>query len=109
MGWDWVSGTATGPILDASWLAVFMDASLFTVPGAILLSLLQIALSGEARSDRSVDIALLAFGAVAGAAILGGLGLREAPLAFAVLGGFYGLSTATVFVLLKRSLGLARA
>jgi len=89
-------------------MAVFVGASWFTIPGAILLSAVEIALSKRLRSDRALDLAVVVLGAIAGAAILGGLSLRDAPLDFALLGGFYGLATAIIFVLLQRQLGSRR-
>jgi hypothetical protein len=105
MMWTWISGIGTGPLLDAVWIVLFIDASLFTVPGAILLSLLEIGLSGKVTSTRTIDMALLGFGAVAGAAILGTLGMSDEKLGFAVAGGFYGLSTATLFVVFQHQFG----
>lgn len=105
MIWVWISGAGTGPILDAIWIVVFINASLFTIPGAILLSLFEMGLSGSVASGRTIDLALLGFGAAAGAAILGSLGMSEEPLGFALAGGFYGLSTATLYVLFQHQFG----
>ena len=103
--WFWISGSQAGPIFDRLWIVMFIDASLFTLPGAILLSLVEIGLSERVRSGRTIDSVLVGFGALAGAAILGSLGLRDAPLDFAVAGGFYGLTTAMVFVFFQHQLG----
>ena len=102
--WLWISGNQAGPIFDRVWIVTFIDASLFTLPGAILLSFIEIGLSGRVRSGRIIDNVLVGFGALAGAAILGSLGLREAPLDFAVAGGLYGLTTAMLFVFFQHQL-----
>jgi hypothetical protein len=89
-------------------IAVFVAASWFTIPGAILLSAVEFALSERVPSDRALDGAVLILGAFTGAAILGGLSLRDAPADWALLGGFYGLTTAILFVLFQRQLGSRR-
>src|SRR3954469_5652475 len=86
-------------------LTVFMGASWFTIPGAFLLWGIEKVLSQRIGSDRTLDVAVVIFGAFVGAMILGGLSLTNAPLDFALLGGFYGVTTAVVFVLLERRLG----
>ena len=88
--------------------AVFAGASWFTIPGALLLAAAEFALSGRLRSDRALDRAIMVLGALAGAAILGILSLHEAALDFALLGGFYGLTTAIIFVFFQRQLGSRR-
>ena len=89
-------------------LAVFLAASWFTIPGALLLAGVEFALSGFVRSEQTLDGTVVIVGALAGATILGVLGLREAPLDFALLGGFYGLTTALLFCVFQRQLGSRR-
>jgi len=87
--------------------AISFAASWFTVPGAMLLSGVEFALSETIQSERKLDAAIVAFGAFAGAAILGGLARNALPQ-FALVGGFYGLTTAILFVLFQRQLGSRR-
>ena len=122
-----ILGSAVATVVYASWLsiwqggslphspdnfwvamAVFAGASRFTILGAILLAGVESALSKWVRSDRALDLGVVVFGATAGAAILGGLSPREAWLGSALLGGFYGLATAIIFVFLQRQLGSRR-
>jgi hypothetical protein len=85
-----------------------LAASWFTVPGALLLAAAEFALSKRIRSERAIEWMVVVLGGLVGAAILGGLSLQNAPFDFALLGGFYGLTTAMVFVFLRRLLGFRR-
>jgi hypothetical protein len=90
-------------------LAIAVMASLFTVPGALLLATLEFALSDRIGSDLALDGALMILGGLVGATILGFLGsTTEAPLEFALLGAFYGLTTAVIFVFFQRQFGSRR-
>jgi hypothetical protein len=53
---------------------------------------------------------MMTIGALAGAAMLGGLSVgTDGALGFALLGGFYGLTTAVIFVLIQRSLAFRKS
>jgi hypothetical protein len=84
-------------------LALFTGTLWFTIPGAFLLAAAEFALSERFRSDRALDAAIIVVGALAGAAILGVLGPKES-FDFALLGGFYGFTTAIIFVLFRRQI-----
>jgi hypothetical protein len=88
--------------------AIVLAASLFTIPGAFLLAAAEFALSGRVSSDRALDGTVTIFGAFAGAVMLGSLSLQDSPFDFALLGGFYGLTTAILFVFFQRQLGSRR-
>ena len=87
-------------------VAVTFVASWFTVPGAILLAAVENILCERLPSECLLDGACLALGALAGAIMLGGLGLgTDGAAELAALGGLYGLITALVFVVAQRRLG----
>jgi hypothetical protein len=88
-------------------LAVILAAMMFTMPGAFLLFAVEAALGERVSSGRTLDGVVLISGAIAGAAMLG-LASQEAPVSAALAGGFYGLTTAVVFVCLQRQLGSRR-
>ena len=111
--WIWQSLGQWGTVPSTSddlrfGITISMAASCFTIPGALLLAAVEFALSDRMRSDRALDGAVMVVGALTGAAILGGLSPQEAPLYFALLGGFYGLTTAFLFVFFQRQLGSRR-
>jgi hypothetical protein len=88
-------------------LTIALLASWFTIPGALLLAAAELALSDRIRSERLLDAAVVGTGALAGGMILGGLGFRTNGAAeAAVLGSFYGLITALVFLAMQRHLGV---
>jgi hypothetical protein len=92
------------------WLGFFLAASWFTLPGAFLLWTIEKALSPKLASAPRLDAAMMTIGALAGAAMLGGLSVgTDGALGFALLGGFYGLTTAVIFVLIQRSLAFRKS
>jgi hypothetical protein len=120
-------GSVLATILCSSWLAfreilpasstvddlrilliISLTAALFTVPGALLLAAVEFALSNRLRPERALDVALVALGALTGAAMLGVLSDPEAVLDSALTGGFYGLTTALLFCIFQHQLGSRR-
>ena len=89
-------------------IVIAFATSWFTIPGAFLLAGAEFALSGRVHSDRALDGAMILLGAFAGAAMLGCLSLQDSPLDFSLLGGFYGFTTALLFVFFQRQLGSRR-
>jgi hypothetical protein len=107
--WFWQGGTVPiGPDELRFVMTIAFASSWFTIPGAFLLAAVEFALSGRLRSNGALDVAVMIVGALAGAAILGGLSLQEAPLDSALLGGFYGLTTAIFFAFFQRQFGSRR-
>ena len=87
-------------------LIVAAVALCFTIPGALLLSAVQFGVSARIRSERLLDGSILGTGALAGAMMLGSLSMGTDGVAEAgALGGFYGIITALVFVVMQRCLG----
>lgn len=120
-------GSVLATILCSSWLAfweilpapstvddlrilliISLAAAFFTVPGALLLAAVEFALFNRLRPERALDVALVALGALAGAAMLGILSGREGALGFALPGAFYGLTTALLFCIFQHLLGSRR-
>jgi hypothetical protein len=107
----WLSASQLGTLPSAAedlrmGLVIAVDALWFTVPGALLLAGVQFGLSARIRSERVLDSTIVGAGALVGAMMLGSLGLgTDGAAEAAVLGGFYGLVTALVFVAMQRSLG----
>jgi len=91
--------------LGRMFLVVWLAASCFTIPGSIVLAGMELGLSKSVRPEQALDGTLLAIGALAGAAVLGGLA-RDAELA--LVGAFYGFTTALLFVVFQRQLGSRR-
>jgi len=81
---------------------VSLIATCFTIPGSILLAVSEFALSARVDSEQALDGAVLAIGALAGAGILGSLAF---DVELALLGAFYGFTTAVLFVAFQRTLG----
>lgn len=86
-------------------VVVWLTASCFTIPGSILLAGMELALSKKVRPEEALDGTLLSIGALAGAAILGGLA-QDPDLA--LVGAFYGFTTSLLFVVFHRRLGSRR-
>lgn len=84
-------------------LAICLVALWFTIPGATLLAAAEFVLANHIRSHRAIDSFVLAIGLFAGAGMLAALNLENA-VGLALLGGFYGLTTATLFVVLQHQL-----
>jgi hypothetical protein len=103
----WQLGTLPSTTADLRMgLAIALVASWFTIPGALLLAAFQFALSDRIRSERLLDGTIVGAGALAGAMMLGVLALgTDGAAEAAALGGFYGLITALVFVVMLRRLG----
>ena len=91
--------------LGRMFFVVWLAASCFTIPGSILLAGMELALSKSIRPEQALDGTLLAIGALAGAAILGILA-RDPELA--LVGAYYGFTTALLFVAFQRRLGSRR-
>ena len=106
----WDAGTPPSNAVDLRMgLAVSLAASWFTIPGALLLAAVEFVLFGRVASERRLDGAVIIVGALAGATILGVLGFgQEGAFDFALLGGFYGLTTALLFCALQRQFGSRR-
>lgn len=86
-------------------LAVSIAASCFTIPGSVLLAVIQFALPESVGSHQALDGIVVAIGTFVGGAILGILA-RDAELA--LVGAFYGFTTAMLFVAFQRTLGPVR-
>ena len=79
---------------------VALNASFFTIPGAILLAGVEFALIRRVRSDLALDGTIIIVGGAAGGAILAAF----IGVAAVGAGAFYGMTTATIYVLLQRQL-----
>lgn len=90
--------------LGRMFLVVWLAASCLTIPGSIVLAGMELGLSKSVRPEQALDGTLLAIGALAGA-VLGALA-RDAELA--LVGAFYGFTTALLFVVFQRQLGSRR-
>jgi hypothetical protein len=105
----WEGGLVPSTVDDLRMLLIVsLAASFFTVPGALLLAAAEFVLFNRLRSERALDGALVALGALAGAAMLGVLNGREGALGFALPGAVYGLTTALLFCIFQHLLGSRR-
>jgi hypothetical protein len=82
---------------------LLVNATIFTAPGALLLWAVEAVFSRRIRSERMLDAATVALGALVGATSFAGMSQRgDAALDWASIGFVYGAPTAMSFVVIQR-------